>query len=176
MDSTAEAARLKQTIASYQAKIDVVPTRESELVELTRDYSTLQTGYTNLLTKREDSQISANLERRQIGEQFQVLDPASLPQRPYNEGQRLATMSVGVVGGLVFGLFLIGFLEYRDTSFRREEDVVRVLTVPVLALIPVMASDRERQTQRRRALLVDFAGIAVLVGSAAVLALWRMQW
>jgi polysaccharide chain length determinant protein (PEP-CTERM system associated) len=172
----AEAARLKQTIASYQAKIDVVPTRESELVELTRDYSTLQTGYTNLLTKREDSQISANLERRQIGEQFQVLDPASLPQRPYNERQRLLTMSVGVVGGLVFGLLVIGFLEYRDTSFRREEDVVRVLTVPVLALIPVMASDRERQAQRRRAWVVDFAGIAVLAGSAAVLAFWRMQW
>jgi polysaccharide chain length determinant protein (PEP-CTERM system associated) len=171
-----EAARLQQTITSYQAKIDVVPTRESELVELTRDYSTLQTGYTNLLTKREDSQIAANLERRQIGEQFQVLDPASLPERPYNEGQRLATTSAGALGGLVVGLFLIGFLEYRDTSFRREEDVVRVLTVPVLALIPVMTSDRERRAQRRRALVVDFAGIAVLVGSAAVLALWRLQW
>jgi len=174
--NNAEAARLKQTVASYQEKIDVVPTRESELVELTRDYSTLQTGYTNLLTKREDSQISANLERRQIGEQFQVLDPASLPERPYNESRRLATMSVGAVGGLVFGLLLIGFLEFRDTSFRREEDVERVLTVPVLALIPVMASDRERQRQRRRAWVVDFAGVAVLVGTAAVLALWRMQW
>ena len=38
-----EEARLKQTIAAYQAKVDIVPTRESELVELTRDYSTLQT-------------------------------------------------------------------------------------------------------------------------------------
>lgn len=174
--NNAEAERLKQTIASYQEKIDVLPTRESELVELTRDYSTLQTGYTNLLTKREDSQIAANLERRQIGEQFQVLDPASLPERPYNEGRRLATMSVGAVGGLVFGLLLIGFLEFRDTSFKREEDVERVLTVPVLALIPVIASDRERKAQRRRAWVVDFAGIAVLAGTAAVLALWRMQW
>jgi hypothetical protein len=85
-------------------------------------------------------------------------------------------MSVGAVGGLVFGLLLIGFLEFRDTSFKRDEDVERVLTVPVLALIPVMASDRERQAQRRRAWVVDFAGIAVLVGTAAVLALWRMQW
>ena len=89
-----------------------------------------------------------------------------------------AQMAKVVVGqeDLVFGLLVIGFLEYRDTSFRREEDVVRVLTVPVLALIPVMASDRERQAQRRRAWVVDFAGIAVLAGSAAVLAFWRMQW
>jgi hypothetical protein len=108
-----------------------------------------------------------------MGEQFEVLAPASLPERPYNEGRRLATISAGAVGGLVFGLFMIGFLEARDTTFKREEDVLRVLTCPVLALIPVMPSQRERQTQRRRAWAVDFAGIALLVGSVAVLALWR---
>ena len=74
-----EAARLNQQIADYQAKIDVVPTRESELVELTRDYSTLQAAYTSLLMKREDSMIAANLERRQIGEQFKLLEPRRCP-------------------------------------------------------------------------------------------------
>ena len=74
-----EAARLNNLIAEYQAKIDVVPTRESELVELTRDYSTMQAAYTNLLVKREDAMLAANLERRQIGEQFKLLDTASLP-------------------------------------------------------------------------------------------------
>ncbi len=172
----AEAARLKRAIAGYQAQVDLIPMRESELLELMRDYSTLQAAYTSLLTKREDSQTAANLERPQMGEQFEVVAPASRPERPDNEGRRLATISAGAVGGLVFGLFLIGFLEARDTTFRREEDVLRILTVPVLALIPVMPSKRERQVQRRRAWAVDFAGIALLVGSAAVLALWRMQW
>ena len=82
-------------MADYQAKVDVVPTRESELVELTRDYSTLQAAYTSLLTKREDSKIAANLERRQIGEQFRILDPASLPERPYNQTQRMGSHRVG---------------------------------------------------------------------------------
>ncbi len=74
-----EASRLNQVIAEYQAKVDVVPTRESELVELTRDYATMQAAYTNLLVKREDAMLAANLERRQIGEQFRLLDTASLP-------------------------------------------------------------------------------------------------
>ena len=69
----------------------MVPTRESELVELTRDYSTLQETYASLLQKREDSKLAANLERRQIGEQFRILDPASLPQRPHNQRQRLGS-------------------------------------------------------------------------------------
>ncbi len=51
-----------------------MPTRESELVELTRDYSTLRSRTISLLKKREDSKLAANLERRQIGEQFKILD------------------------------------------------------------------------------------------------------
>ena len=173
--SQAEEARLKGTMANYQAKVEVVPTRESELVELTRDYSTLQVAYASLLTKREDSTIAANLERRQIGEQFRILDPAALPERPNNQQQRLAVMSSGAVGGIVLGLLLIGFLEYRDSSLRREEDVVRVLTLPVLALVPVMASHRERRARRLQTVAVNLAAGVALLGSIGVVVAWRLQ-
>ena len=36
------------------------------------------------MAKRLDSQMSVNLERRQIGEQFRILDPARLPEKPYS--------------------------------------------------------------------------------------------
>jgi succinoglycan biosynthesis transport protein ExoP len=61
--------RLQGRIAEYQAKVDAVPARESELVELTRDYSTMQAAYSDLLMKRENAVIAANLEHRRIGEQ-----------------------------------------------------------------------------------------------------------
>jgi uncharacterized protein involved in exopolysaccharide biosynthesis len=128
----------------------VVPKRESELVELTRDYATLQAAYSSLLVKREDSQVAANLERRQIGEQFRILDPASLPDRPYNRKQRLAVLVGGPFVGLVLGLLLVGFLEYRDSTFKSEDDVVRVLSLPVLALIPVLPTERGRPAARGR--------------------------
>ena len=168
-----EETRLKQVMSGYQAKVDVVPTRESELVELTRDYGTLQAAYMSLLAKREDSKIAANLERRQIGEQFRILDPASLPEKPYNQQQRLGMMAAGAIAGLVAGLLVVGFLEYGDSSFKRERDVVTTLSLPVLALIPAIVSERERRrTQRRIWALNAAAGIALL-GSAAILALWR---
>ena len=170
-----EAARLNQQIAEYQAKIDVLPTRESELVELTRDYSTMQAAYTNLLVKREDAMLASNLERRQIGEQFKLLDTASLPERPYNQTQRLGIMSSGAIMGLVLGLLLIGLGEYLDSSFRSEEEALRVLSVPVLGLIPAMSSGREVQAARRRARLVDAAGGAILTAAALVLVIWRLQ-
>ena len=167
--------RLRKTIADYQAKVDAVPTRESELVELTRDYSTLQSTYTSLLAKHEEAKLAANLERRQIGEQFKILDPASLPQRPANQKLRLAVVAGGAGGGLLLGVLLVGLLEYRNSSFTREEEVLRVLTLPVLAVVPVMVTQGERRVQRRRRIIADVGGVAVLLVVAALVVLWRLQ-
>lgn len=147
-DKQAQDKQLRAVIANYQAKLDVVPTRESDLVELTRDYTTLQTTYQSLLAKREESKIAANLERRNIGEQFKVLDPAKVPERPFSPNRYLIDLG-GAGGGLALGLLMVALLEYRDSSFRSEEEIVRVLKLPVLALVPVItARDQVRRHGR----------------------------
>lgn len=171
---TAEESNLKSTIASYQSKVDAVPTRQAELLELTRDYATVQTTYNALLAKQEDSKLAANLERRQAGEQFRILDPASFPEKPYNHLLKLQVAVGGSLGGLLLGLGLVGFLEYRDSSFKTEEDVLRLLTLPVLAIVPILVSERERETQRRKR-IVGLAAVVVLLCSVAALAAWRLQ-
>jgi polysaccharide chain length determinant protein (PEP-CTERM system associated) len=173
--SQAEEGRLKQLVAVYQSKVEVVPTRESELVELTRDYGTLQTAYASLLTKREDSKIAANLERRQIGEQFRILDPASLPERPYNEMRRIGIMASGALAGFVIGLLLIGLGEYRDLSLRQEPDVIRILSLPVLALVPEMRSSRERRSHRMRTVAANLTAGVALLGAVGLIVAWRLH-
>jgi uncharacterized protein involved in exopolysaccharide biosynthesis len=170
-----EEKRLKAIIADYQAKVDAAPSRESELVELTRDYGTLQSAYSSLLMKREDSAIAANLERRQIGEQFRILDPASRPERPFNQVQRFAVIASGTMAGFVLGLAFIGWRDYRNSSFRREEDVHQTLRLPVFALIPLIQSEPERRAVRRRILAVDIAGSLGLMAAAAVVVVWRLK-
>jgi uncharacterized protein involved in exopolysaccharide biosynthesis len=149
----AEEKRLREVAASYQHKVDLAPTREAEMAELTRDYTTLTTLYGTLLSKKEESKISANLERRQIGEQFKLLDPARMPERPFSPNRQLINMG-GIVAGLALGLLLVGLFEYRDVSIKTDEEVSGVLGLPVLAVVPHMQSDKERKRVFRRRLVV----------------------
>jgi capsular polysaccharide biosynthesis protein len=152
--------------------LQAIQTHESELVELTRDYSAIQDVYANLLMKSQELAVAADLERRKIGEQFRLVDEPSKPERPDNQRQRLTILASGAVAGLVFGLLIVGLLEYRDSSFGRAEEVHEALSVPVLASIPVMNSDRQCQAARRRRRAMDVGGAAALVAAVMVLALW----
>ena len=166
---TNEDNRLRNILGEYQRRIEATPTRESELADLMRDYSTLQTAYRSLLGKKQDSQISANLERRQIGEQFRILDPARLPTRP-STPNRPRFYAMGIFGGIALGLTLAALLEYFDRRMRSEEDIRAVLNVPVLATIPLIL---EPTTGRRHVVAVGVsAGATILVG--AVVIAWRI--
>ena len=169
---SSEERSLKASIASYQGNLSAVPTREAELVELNRDYTTLDASYKELLKKKEASELSANVERRQIGETFRVIDPASLPQRPFNQMRRLQVVGGGAALGLLLGLGMIGFLEYRDSSFKNEDEVVRVLSLPVLAMVPMMGAAAQAVNDGGR-------GVAPRSSSCGVcpprLCLWRLQ-
>jgi polysaccharide chain length determinant protein (PEP-CTERM system associated) len=149
-DKQQQEKELRSLVADYQAKLDAVPTRESDLVELTRDYNTLQTTYQSLLGKREESNLASSLERRSIGEQFRILDPARVPERPFSPNKIAITLG-GAGGGLVLGLLLIGFGEYRDSTFKVEQEVTRLCQLPVLAFVPLMLSASERRARQRRA-------------------------
>jgi polysaccharide chain length determinant protein (PEP-CTERM system associated) len=165
--------RLRASVSEYQAKLDAVPKRESDLVELTRDYTTLQTTYQSLLQKREEAKLASNLERRNIGEQFKILDPARVPERPFSPNRMLIDLG-GAGAGFALGALLVGLLEYRDTSFKSEQDVIRLLNVRVLALVPIMVSKLDRRTRRRRTMAAAIAAV-LLLGAVAALVAWRMQ-
>jgi polysaccharide chain length determinant protein (PEP-CTERM system associated) len=161
------------SINGYRHQLEAVPAVETHLTELMRDYTTLQTTYQNLLSKSEEAKIASNLERRQIGEQFKIIDAAPLPQRPYSP-DRTKIIVLGTVLALGVGFGLAGVLEFLDKSLRTEDDVVLALALPVLALVPTMITQTERQRLRRNRLLLATSGAAVFLCSVAVIA-WKFQ-
>ena len=161
-------AQLSAEIDAYERRVDAAPTRESEMVELTRDYSTLQQIYASLLTKREESEVAADLEKRQIGEQLQLVDPARLPEKPFSPNRQRINL-LGLLGGLALGVALLALMEYRDGTFRSDDELSRVLALPVLAVVPAMASMVERRRARARQLALNVGlGSTVVVCLAVV--------
>ncbi len=167
---TAEEQRLRGIMKEYQKRIEAAPGRETELIELMRDYGTIQQSYSSLLSKKEESQIAANLERRQIGEQFKILDPARLPERP-SSPNRPRLYLLGAISALAFGFACAAGAEYFDRSMRSEEDVRMALNLPVLATIPLLRSQKAPTGYFRAALAASLGGAAI-VGAAAIV--WRL--
>lgn len=164
-------SRLRGTMAMYQARIEAAPAREAELAAITRDYETLQQSYRSLLQKKEESQISANLEKRQIGEQFKILDPARMPEKPASP-DRPRLYLIAIVAALGLGVAAAATAEYFDRSLRSEADVRSALNLMVLATVPYMRNARDSGRRLRRQLAMGLGAVTALTVCAAVA--WRL--
>jgi polysaccharide chain length determinant protein (PEP-CTERM system associated) len=128
---------LRNKIRTYEAKLQLTPAVEQQYRALTRDFTTAQEEYDKLMKQHGNAARGAELERRQQGEQFQVLDPANLPEKPVFPNRIMFT-SGGFGGGLALGIALILVLEMKDKSLRSEADVEMFLKIPTLAMVPVI--------------------------------------
>lgn len=132
---TAEQEGLQRQIKVLQARVQSSPMIQQEFKALTRDYQTALNFYNELLRKRNESQMATELENRQQGEQFRVLDPPNFPERPSFPNRPLFGLG-GLGVGLVCGLGLVQLAEWRDKSMRTKHDVEINLALPTLAVIP----------------------------------------
>jgi protein tyrosine kinase modulator len=150
-ERSAEQQRIRQQIGIYQSRVQLSPKIEEEYKLLTRDYTTAQKFYDDLLNKKTQSEMATDLERRQQGEQFRVMDPPNLPEKP-TYPNRLHFTAIGFAGGLCLGLGMVMILEMRDKSVRTESDVEHYLKLPTLAMVPPVggAAVRRAPNGKRR--------------------------
>jgi uncharacterized protein involved in exopolysaccharide biosynthesis len=97
------------------------PTDPAEADVQRFEHELLKATYRDLLMKKEQARISANLERRQIGEQFKLLDPARLPEVPISPNRTRLTLLGAVVG---FCLGVVMMLAGRNGPLRRPKKVL----------------------------------------------------
>ncbi len=144
---TADISNLTSKIRDYQKRVDNTPKKEQELLLLERDYNNIKKTYSELLSRKLEAEISLNMEKKQKGEQFQIIDPAALPQKPISPNMKVLFI-LTLAAGLNIGFGLVFLLEYLNTSFRNPEDVESYLDFSVLATLPIVYHEKDKRRQR----------------------------
>ncbi len=142
-----EQAGLQSNVHLYQDRIQSSPLVEQQYKEITRDYQTAQAFYDNLLSKMNDANMARDLEKRQQGEQFRVMDAANLPEAPFSPKRGVFLMG-GIAAGLALGCCIVAFLEYKDTSLRNERDIWAFTKLPTLAIIAYSGDLNQEKPKR----------------------------
>lgn len=139
-----EDGKVRAQMTKYGERLEKTFSRELEITNLTRDYQNAKETYQSLLRKSEEAQQAENLERRQKGEQFKVIDPARIPGKPFKPDIP-KTLLIGFLLGMGFGFGMAFFREQIDRSFRDAEDLEATFGFKVLANIPKIESKIEKK-------------------------------
>lgn len=148
LEKTKAQEDLQKQIRAYQSRIQMSPVVEQEYKALTRDYQTALNFYNDLLAKESQSAMATDLERKQEGEQFRVMDPPNLPEKPTSPDRPMIALG-GLGGGFALGLGMVFLIEMRDKTLRTDEDVLFYLKLPVLTHIPTVLPPGNGQKNKR---------------------------
>jgi polysaccharide chain length determinant protein (PEP-CTERM system associated) len=156
-------------INQYQARLNMAPVMEQQFADITRDYDQSKADYESLLKKKNESEMSTDLEKTQQGEHFRMLDPPNLPVKAYKPN-RLQLCGLGLVVGCVFGAGFAMGKEKLSGKIYSERAIKKLLPFDVIAEIPPIESLREQSSRRRSAWIAGAAAVVIagfiLLGSA----------
>lgn len=168
-----EAEKVRRQMEQYQAWIDAAPAVEAEWSALTRDYEELKQYHDELLSRSLAAEAAQNLEVRQKGSQFKVVDSAYLPKTPI-KGTFLKILMIALFAGLAAGAGTVVGLDFVNSSFKGPEDVENYLGLPVACALPLIVTETEKKRNRIKNILwscffvIWFAGL-----TAAVAYFWQ---
>jgi hypothetical protein len=132
---------------------------------LETEVRSLQGQYDELVSKRAALDVVPQLPLA-----FEILAQPEAPRRPWDRTAWRRVTLFGVVG-LLLGAALAVLLRSRGVRFRKPDDVLAAIGLPVLAVVPEMATGRRIVTPKRMS-VVALTGSALAVAS---LWWWRSQ-
>jgi polysaccharide chain length determinant protein (PEP-CTERM system associated) len=140
--------QIGKQIEVYQTRVEKIPEVEQELQSLERDYSLISRYYSELLSRKLEAETAGAVERKWQEEQFKVLDPAQVPQKPVSP-KPMVFLLLGILVGLGAGVGAAFLAEIADPTVKNLRELEALLPYPVLLTLPRLKEPRRRFRRRR---------------------------
>lgn len=160
-------AEVKRRLNEYATRLERSPGIEPEYLVLIRDRDTSAQKYQDIRSRLLEAKVAEGLEVQRKGERFSLIDPPSLPEKPFKPN-RMAIVLLGVILAIGGGLGSGAVAESLDHSIRSPEQLLSLTHHFPLAVIPFMPNEEDVSRVRLRRRIVQTAGVSVL-GTALVI-------
>jgi protein tyrosine kinase modulator len=169
-----ELQRLSRLVANYQAKLEAIPVREQETLSLSRDYEMTKQHYSQLESQALSAETATQLEFRQKGQRFVVLDPAIAPEKPSKPNRPLLDVA-GAFVALIIGLVVAMAPEFFGMTIIGPQDIASAGNLTILESIPVIMTRSDQIARKRRRILVAAASVVFTTAAAGTILFLRFR-
>lgn len=128
----AQQTQLKETLQTYNQRLNRLSQNDSKLYGLARDREVNNAHYVQLLKEREQARLR---EAAEIGT-MRVIEQAQLPLTPDSPRKEL-NLFIGLLAGITFGCLLVFIRLFNDLP-QSQEEVEMILGLPILSTIPTV--------------------------------------
>ena len=154
--------RLRDAIAGLEARIGATASVAERLDGLSRQYDHLYRSYQDFSNRLQQASVQADLERRQLGEKFRILETAEPAPQP-SSPNRLLLLSLGAIMGLALGGGIGLISEVADSSMHTSNELQAALGIPVLISVPNIMLESDRAMRSRRIFRESLAAVVVVL-------------
>ncbi|HPL62296.1 MAG TPA: hypothetical protein PK587_00895 [Syntrophales bacterium] len=130
-----EENKVKSQLNMYRQRIENTPIREQAMASMAREHVNTKESYEKLLKKDQEARQARNLEHHQKGEQFKIVDPARIPEKPH-EPDIPKVFSLGILLAFLTGGAAVYVRDSFDRTFHDAEDAEVTLGLKILANVP----------------------------------------
>ena len=144
LDQVIEELKLDTTAQGLNGSVNVAQEGKSQVVKITVNQNDPAQAVTiaNEIAKVFQREIS----KLMMIDNIHILSPAELPENPVPiKPQPILNMAIAFVVGLMLSVGIAFLLEYLDNTIKSEQDIEKLLGVPVLGAISEIDQNEERK-------------------------------
>ena len=141
-------ARQHALIASNRGGGRGRPVENPELEKLEQERNNLRNLYDQLMTKKNQAEVSKQMEVQDKAITFKIIEPALLPTVPVSPN-RIRMILMGIASGIVGGFGLLLLIDFFDKSVKNINEL-KTLGVKIIAVIPKIIDPSTIESEKRK--------------------------